>query len=173
MNFDLFTPHKSYEGIVMSRFLLLMLFFTTVFLGCDHGFVPPERGKINGTIHFKGKWPANEEVRALYFGAAPFVPCSVDDIVARFSEVALSNDLKPASFGSAQTSFNLIDVNPSVYVYSGVYMQYGPTILEIKPVGVFSENKGAFIVSSGQTSEISLTVNFDQLPSFPPATCGN
>ncbi|HRR09731.1 MAG TPA: hypothetical protein PLO56_13655 [Rhodothermales bacterium] len=155
----------------MNRIHLVLLILFAVISGCDHGFEPPERGKISGTIIFKGKWPPAEEVRALYFGAAPFTPCSVDDIVARFSEVALSNDLNASGTGIEEATFSISDVNPAVYVYSGVYLQYGPTVLEIKPVGVFSENNGAFIVSSGQTTEIDLTVDFDQLPPFPPASC--
>lgn len=155
----------------MNRIYLVLLVFFAVISGCDHGFQPPERGKISGTIFFKGKWPPAEEVRALYFGAAPFTPCSVDDIVARFSEVALSNDLKTSGTDISQSTFSISDVNPGVYVYSGVYMQYGPTVLEIKPVGIFTENNGTFIVSSGQTAEISLTVDFNQFPPFPPTSC--
>lgn len=139
--------------------------------GCDHGFTPPLKGKIEGRIVFKGTTPPSDQIKGLYFAAAPFTPCATDEILTRFNEVAISGDMKSALPGQTQTSFEISDVNPGLYTYAGVFQQYGTNLLDIRPVAVYAENRGTFAVSSGQTASIQITVDFDQLPPFPPASC--
>lgn len=156
---------------MLQRIVLLIFLGIPFWAGCDHGFAPPEKGKITGKVVFKGKWPAAAEVSGLYFAAGPFIPCSSDQILTRFNELALSDNLTLQGHGVSEASFAIDNVSPGLYVYSGVFLQPPSGILNIKPIGLYTLNQGSFAVSSGKTTTINLEANFDQLPPFPPSSC--
>ncbi|MBO6575437.1 MAG: hypothetical protein JJ896_08480 [Rhodothermales bacterium] len=135
--------------------------------GCDHGLEPPEEvanGSISGTITYVGEWPPQSQVQDLRFVAMRFVPQDTLDFL-QLNRMAISERL---AYGVAEDTFTILDVEPGVFVYSGVAQQQTTDILSWRPVGLLQGDGGFFSVEPGQSASLSMTVDFSNLPVFPP-----
>lgn len=152
----------------MYKFLLAFLIFFAI--GCDHGFSPPPlppKGTIKGKVFYKGKWPPADELRGMRFAALPFIPKETSEILTRFTEITISENLT-AGQGVTEASFQINEVTAQTFVYSGVVQQFGANLLDIRPVGIYKDNGGKFTVTPGGTVELTIIADFDNLPPFPP-----
>lgn len=154
----------------MRRIVLLALLLP--FTGCDHGLEPPEAspfGSIRGTIAYTQgteAWPPPDSLRDLRFFALPFVPQDTLDLFRDLNQLVFSNRL---AFRVAADSFFVDSVQAQIYVYSGVAQQFSTNLLDWRPVGLAP----LFQVRPGRVTELSITVDFSNLPPFPPPSEGN
>lgn len=148
--------------------LLLLLLFLTV--GCDKGLEPqieePDpTGVIMGTVTYSGEWPPENELIQLFFVPLPFVPTSVADIFSELSNLKTSESLQRYE---DEDEFIVDDLPNGDYIYNIIANQYGDKLFEDwRPLGVYSENDGKIFVS-GDTTRITIHVDFDNMPPFPP-----
>ena len=146
---------------------ILFLFLIGSGLGCDSGLAPPgevSRGAIRGSIIYSGEWASPDSVRELRFVGMRFVPQDTSDFL-QLNRMAISDTL--ARFVS-QDSFFLSDVEEGPYVYSGVAENFGRGIIDWRPIGLYEDNEGVFIVRGNETTEIIIEVNLSARPPFPP-----
>lgn len=154
-----------------SRFLIGWL-FALLLAGCDHGLEPPDApgtGTIRGTIFYTDNgatWPSADSLRDLRFVALPFVPRDTLDLFRDLSQLVFS----PTRLRTRvmQDTFSVLNVEAQTYVYSGVAQQFGTGLLDWRPVGLYEENGGIFQVRPGEVTELTITVDFRNLPPFPP-----
>lgn len=145
---------------------------------CDSALAPPEgdtprgafqeTGVIRGSVTYVGDWPPEDSLRSLVFVALPFVPQNAQQIILSVTsgELAFDDDLEPFV---REDSFFVDDVAPRAYVYNAVARQFGPILTEDwAPLGLYEEDGGTFVVEPGDTIDLSITVDFDNLPPFPP-----
>lgn len=135
--------------------------------GCDHGLEPPDRaadGAIYGTVTYSGTWPPESQFRDLRFVAMRFVPQDTLDFL-QLNRMEISSRL---AYGVEQDSFRISGVAPGVFLYSGIAQQQTSDILSWRPIGLFEENAGLFSVEPASETRINLTVDFENLPVFPP-----
>ena len=152
----------------MAGVLLLVVLWPA---GCDHGLEPPDApplGAIRGTITYTAPsaWPPSDSLVDLRFFALPFVPRDTLDLFRDINLLVFSETL---DFYATRDSFFVSDVAPRTYVYSGVAQQFSGDLLDWRPVGLYAENGGIFLVRPGEISELDITVDFNDLPPFPPA----
>ncbi len=93
-----------------------------------------------------------------------FVPQDTSDFL-QLNRMVISDTL--ARFVS-EDSFFISNVGAGVYVYSGVAENFGSGILDWRPIGLFSENEGTFVVRGSETTDISVYVDLSNRPPFPP-----
>lgn len=154
--------------VIFSVVLLFLLLIIPV--GCDKGLEPPieepdPTGVILGTITYSGEWPPESELIDLFFVPLPFIPESVGDILAQLSNLRVSESLQR---NVDEDEFIVNDIPNGAYIYNIIANQFGSNIFEDwRPLGIYSENDGIIIVS-GDTTNISIHVDFDNLPPFPP-----
>jgi hypothetical protein len=156
----------------MIKQVTLLLIVLSIFSGCDHGFSPPPlppKGTIRGHVTYKGTWPPPSEITGMRFAALPFVPKDPSEILTRFTEIALSDNL-PVGAGVTEANFQINDVTANTFVYSGVVQQFGPNLLDIRLVGLYSANGGKFTLEAGGTVNLEIVADFDHLPPFPPSS---
>lgn len=135
---------------------------------CDGGLAPPDApptGTIRGTVHYAGAWPPADSLRDLRFVAMRFVPQDTADFLELSRLVFSPHTLQ--RFVDHDT-FVVRDVAAGAYVYSGIAQQYSPSLFAWRPVGLYEANDGVFFVSSGETTDVAITVDFRALPPFPP-----
>ncbi len=122
-------------------------------------------GTITGTITYSGEWPPEDSLIDLRFVPLKSPPQTAQDIFADIENLVFSEKL---DFYVERDSFIVEDVPNGVYVYNAIAQQYGERILQDwEPVGLFTENDGVIIVE-GDTTSITIQVDFDNLPPFPP-----
>ena len=126
---------------------------------------PDPKGVIMGTVTYSGDWPPDNELIQLFFIPLPFIPNSVGDIMSQLSSLRTSGSLQR----NVDDDDFLVDELPNgAYIYNIIANQYDSNIFQDwRPLGLFSENDGVIIVS-GDTTVISIHVDFDNLPPFPP-----
>lgn len=148
----------------------LLLCASLFFASCEGGLEPPmdepnPTGVITGTITYTGEWPPEDSLKELRFVPLKSPPQTAQDIFADIDNLVFSEQL---DFYVERDTFTVNNVPNGVYVYNTVAQQYGERILQDwRPVGVYDENNGMIIVE-GDTSSISIHVDFDNLPPFPP-----
>lgn len=146
--------------------LLLLLSMILLVSGCDHGLEPPEVapvGAIRGEIMYLNpeNWPPRDSVVDLRFFALPFVPRDTLDLFRDLSQLVFS---EPLAYGVTHDSFFVDSIRAQVYVYSGVAQQTSRNLLDWRPVGLAD----LYQVRPGETMELSITVDFNNPPPFPP-----
>jgi hypothetical protein len=152
--------------ILYIQFLLLL----TISPGCDRGLEPPidepdPTGVIVGTVTYSGEWPPENELIELFFVPLPFIPSSVFDILSQFENLRTSETLQ---HNVDEDEFIVEEVPNGAYIYNIIANQYGNNpFTDWRPLGIYSEDDGVIIVS-GDTTVISIHVDFDNLPPFPP-----
>ena len=150
-----------------SRLRLILLFAGASILGCDHGFQPPDAprtGTIRVAVTYVGEWPDQADVHDLRFVAMRFVPRDTADFL-QLNRMAISGRL---SYGLAAEIVEVPDVETGAFVYSGIAQQFRSDLLAWKPLGLFTDDNGIFQVEEQDTTDISLVVDFDDPPVFPP-----
>lgn len=148
----------------MRVFLLLALLL--IYTGCDHGLEPPDAppfGSIQGTVTYTGTWPPGDSLRDLRFFALPFVPQDTLDLFRDLNQLVFSERLR---YNVSDDSFSIDSVQAQIYVYSGVAQQFSRNLLDWRPVGLAT----LFQVRPGEVTELSITVDFNHIPPFPPGT---
>ena len=142
--------------------------------GCDNGLQPPTieeevqpTGAIEGTITYSGEWPSEDSLRQAYFVPLDFIPDSASAIVSRFIAGNLITSEQLERYVDSDTFF-VGELPNGAYIYNAIANQFGPNIFsDWHALGVYTENDGVIIVQ-GDTTEISIHVDFDNLPPFPP-----
>ena len=149
------------------------LLFVPLLAACDHGLEPPDApgtGTIRGTIFYidnGATWPPQDSLRDLRFVALPFVPRDTLDLFRDLSQLVFSpNKLQ---INVSQDTFSVHNVEAQTYVYSGVAQQFDTGLLDWRPVGLYQENGGIFQVRPGEITELTIMVDFRNLPPFPPS----
>jgi len=137
--------------------------------GCDGGLAPPDpdaRGQIRGIITYApaDAWPRADSLLDLRFVAMRFYPRDTTDFL-RLSELVF-NEPALRYFVAADT-FEILDVRPGTYVFSGVAQRFAPRLTAWKPIALYQERGGVFVVRAGETTELSLTVDFRTPVPFP------
>jgi hypothetical protein len=156
---------------MLTRASLLLAVIALFPLGCDHGLEPPgdiPAGAIAGSITYIGTWPPREQVRDLRFVAMRFVPQDTLDFL-QLNRMAISNGLR---YGVQSDTFTIRNVEPGAFLYSGVAQQVTSDLLSWRPVGLLDGDGGLYTVESGETTTVSLTVDFANPPLFPPQIPG-
>ena len=150
----------------MHRILFLILLIPLL-AACDHGLEPGEfsgTGSISGTVFYTGKWPSPDSLQDLRFVALRFIPKDTSDFL-QLNRMAISAGLQR---NVDVDSFLVEEAEAGLYLYSGIAQQFESNLLSWRPVGLFEENDGFFSVAPGKTSEVTIHVDFGDLPIFPP-----
>ena len=151
-------------------FTVLLISLIVIQPGCDKGLEPlveePDpTGVIMGTVTYSGEWPPENELIELFFIPLPFKPTSIVQILQQMNNLRTSNSLQRYQ---DEDEFMVDDVPNGAYIYNIIANQYGRNQLtDWRSLGVYDENDGVIIVS-GDTTVISIHVDFDNLPPFPP-----
>ncbi len=151
--------------------ILLLLALPLIYTGCDHGLEPPDAlplGSIRGTVTYVGQWPPSDSLIDLRFVALPFVPRDTLDLFRHLNQLVISDRLAfNVPTGSIDTFF--VDGVPAqIYVYSGVAQQFTRNLFDWRPVGLAD----LFQVRPGEVTELSISVDFNNIPPFPPGQEG-
>lgn len=122
-------------------------------------------GVITGTITYSGEWPPEDSLVDLRFVPLKSPPQTAQDIFADIENLVFSEQL---DFFVERDTFIVNNVPNGVYIYNTVAQQYGNNVFaDWRPVGLYNMNSGIVIVN-GDTTSISIQVDFDNLPPFPP-----
>ncbi len=144
--------------------VLLLLALLLIYTGCDHGLEPPDAppvGSIRGTVTYVGAWPPSDSLRDLRFVALPFVPRDTLDLFRCLSQLVFSERL---AYNIQADTFFVDSVQAQIYVYSGVAQKFSQNLFDWRPVGLAD----LFQVRPGEVTELSIRVDFDNIPPFPP-----
>lgn len=158
-------PHANIRlTVCMQRVLPIVVI---LLVGCDHGLEPPGEpitGAIRAEITYFGQWPPQDSVRDLRFVAMRFVPTDTSDFL-QLNRLVFSDRLE---YGVEAQALTMEGVEAGPFLYAGVAQQYGSDALDWKPVGIVAENDGVFIVRQDETTHVSVEVDFQDPPPFPP-----
>lgn len=148
----------------------LLLCSSFIFSNCEGGLEPPMEepnpiGVITGIVNYSGEWPPEVSLIDLRFVALETKPQSATDIVSVFPNLPFSETL---NFNVERDTFFIDSVQNGVFIYNSIAQQFGGSILQDwRPVGLYEENDGIIIVN-GDTVSITISVDFNNLPPFPP-----
>lgn len=120
-------------------------------------------GAISGKVNYSGEWPPSSQLKDLRFIPLKTVPQDIAEIIADFQNLKFSEKL---NYNVESDTFLVDDLENGVYQYNAIVQQFGG-IFEWRPVGVYEEN-GGLIIIEGETVEITIEVDFANLPPFPP-----
>ncbi len=142
-----------------------------VFLAaCDQGFAPPD-APPTGTLvvdityeNYPDTWPATEDIYELLFVALRFVPKDTTDFL-QLNRLVFSDRLQ---FHVERQTVTLDSIGAGLYPYAGVAHKYGPELFDWRPIGLVEEGGGVIVVSTGETTRVSMSADFLNPPSFPP-----
>jgi hypothetical protein len=138
-------------------------------VSCDYGLEPPPPrppfGAIRGFIEYRGAWPPADSLRDFRFVAMRIIPDEVSDFI-NLNNIEFTPERLPINV--AADTFLLAEVPNGFYLYNGIAQMYGPNVFaDWRPVGLYTENGGTIDVR-GDTVEINILVDFNNLPPFPP-----
>ena len=156
----------------MLTYLLLVAAISLPLMGCEGGLEPPPPepepiGAISGTVIYTGEWPPSSELRELIFVPLLFTPTDFSQILGEFLRGTLRSSDRLQSFVDSEEFF-VGELENGVYVYNIIANQFGPNALaDWRPLGVYDENDG-LITIQGDTVEVTIYVDFNNLPPFPP-----
>ena len=151
---------------------ILLIAITISMISCEGGLEPPPfepepYGAISGTVTYTGDWPPEYELRELIFVPIKFTPSTFTEILSEF----LLDNLKSSErlqFYVESDSFFVGELENGAYVYNIIANQFGLNQLnDWRPVGVYDENDGTILIE-GDTVQVAIHVDFDNLPPFPP-----
>ena len=155
---------------IIKWILLCFSILPVAFLvSCDGGLAPIEQepepfGVIVGSITYTGEWPPEEEFVQFFFVPLKYKPQT-------FLEVLLDADnLRPSDrlrYNVDEDSFVIDELENGTYIYNVIANQFGPNLLDWRPLGVYTDNDGVITVE-GDTTYIQIDVDFNNLPPFPP-----
>lgn len=151
--------------------ILLLLALLLIYTGCDHGLEPPDAlplGSIRGTVTYVGPWPPRDSLNDLRFVALPFVPRDTLDLFRDLNQLVFSDRLAFNVPVDSIDTFFVEGVPAQIYVYSGVAQQFTTNLFDWRPVGLAD----LFQVHPGVVTELSIFVDFNNIPPFPPGQEG-
>ena len=136
---------------------------------CEGGLEPPPPepepvGVIKGTVTYSGTWPPHEQVVDLRFVPLKSIPLTPLDIFADLENLRFSNRLL---FNVEVDTFIVTELRDGLYLYNAIARQASDNIFNWSPLGLYEENDGIIIVNR-DTTTITIHVDFDNLPPFPP-----
>ncbi len=144
-----------------------LLISLALLLGCDHGLVPPDSpssGTIRASVTYIGVWPLESEVHDLRFVAMRFVPRDTADFL-QLNRMAISDRLE---YNVRSQEVEISEVETGAFLYTGIAQQFSKDLLSWRPLGLYEENDGVFFVTKSETTDVSIVVDFANLPVFPP-----
>lgn len=147
--------------------LALPLLLAPLLWSCDGGLEPPplpETGAIAVDITYTGRWPSADSLVDWRFVAMRFIPRDTSDFLQLNRMVVSSGLNRPTN---AQ-SLVLTNVEVGLFFYNGVAQRFDDNLLSWRPVGLYEPNNGIFEVMPGETTFVSVDVDFSTLPVFPP-----
>ena len=147
--------------------ILLLLALLLIYTGCDHGLEPPDAlplGSIRGTVTYVGEWPPSDSLNDLRFFALPFVPRGAAGLFRELNQLVFSDRLAFEVPADSFDTFSVDGVPAQIYVYSGVAQQFTRNLFDWRPVGLAD----LFQVRPGEVTELSISVDFNNIPPFPP-----
>jgi hypothetical protein len=145
----------------MRRCLLLVLLVSA----CDGGLAPPEgggTGVIQGVVRYTGRWPSQDSLVDLRFVAMRFIPKDTTDFLQLGNLVFTPTRLRD---NVTTDTFVVPDAPTGNYLYSGVAQHYSTALFAWRPLGLVA---GPFTVRAGETTRVTVDVDFSNLPPFPP-----
>ncbi len=151
----------------LAQTTLIVLTVAVLATGCDHGLAPTEiavSGSISGMVNYTGTWPPKSQVQDLRFVAMRFVPRDTLDFL-QLNRMAISGALR---YGVSSDTFTVQDVEPGVFLYSGIAQQQTTNILSWRPVGLLDVDGGFFSVEPASNRTLVINVDFGNVPAFPP-----
>lgn len=158
----------------MKHFYIIsfVLIFSALFFfaGCEGGLEPPPvepepTGVITGIVTYSGNWPPADSLEDLRFVPLKSVPQTAQDIFADINNLVFSEQL---DFFVERDTFRVEKVQNGAYIYNSIAQKFGNNIFEDwRPVGLYEENDGVIIIND-DTVSISIHVDFENLPPFPP-----
>lgn len=120
-------------------------------------------GVITGIVTYSGEWPPADSLERLVFVPLKNKPQTAQDIFADIENLVFSEQL---DYFVERDTFTIADVPNGTYIYNAVAQQYGTNIFaDWRPVGLYEENGGIIIVN-GDTTSITVHVDFNNLPPF-------
>lgn len=120
-------------------------------------------GVITGIVTYSGEWPPADSLKRLVFVPLKNKPRTAQDIFADIDNLVFSEQL---DYFEETDTFTVKDVPNGRYIYNAVAQQYGDRLFQDwRPVGLYEENGGVIIVD-GDTTSITVHVDFDNLPPF-------
>lgn len=141
--------------------------------GCDSGLQPPPveevppTGAISGTVTYSGEWPPENELREIFFVPLTFMPSQITEVLSQF----VAGNLHPSErleTNVESDTFFVNDLPNGAYIYNIIANQFGPAVFsDWRALGVYEDNDGVIIIE-GDTVNVSIHVDFDNLPPFPP-----
>lgn len=156
-----------YFRIISAALIIPALFLIA---SCEGGLEPPSIdsepiGVIHGIINYSGDWPPADSLHELRFVALKSTPQSATDIISDFQNIPVSEKL---DYFVERDTFMVSDVRNGAYVYNAIAQQYGGNIFnDWRPIGLYEENSGVIVIQ-GDTVSITIHVDFQNLPPFPP-----
>ncbi len=160
--------NNAFSAFHLKRAFCLILLGAFGLAACDHGLGPPEEpgvGAIRAVIRYRGVWPPPDSLFDLRLVALRFVPKDTADLL-QLTGLEFSPQRLPL-YVESDTAF-IPDVRAGIFLYTGVAQRYTSSPLSWRPVGLYTGNEGIFAVRSGDTTDISIDVDFQSLPLFPP-----
>lgn len=159
-------PEKQLLKHAVTISFLLLNFYLA---GCDGGLTPPDIetepiGVIEGIVTYSGEWPPADSLNNLRFVPLRSIPQTPQDIFSDIDNLVFSEKL---DYYVERDTFTVEKVPNGVYVYNAVAQNFSKSILDWKPVGVYEENDG-IIFMNDDTISITIHVDFDNPPPFPP-----
>ena len=139
---------------------------------CDHGLSPPaepETGAIRAYVEYaqvRDDWPDSDSLADLRFVALRFVPRDTTDLL-QLNRLVFSERL---TYYAARDTVLIEGVETGPFLYAGVAQKFGGDNFDWRPVGLVEENNGFFSVEADETTTVSVTVDFQNPPLFPPRT---
>ncbi len=145
------------------RSVILLVFLA----GCDKGLEPtsdiePE-GNLIVNITYEGDWPPPEAFLEYRFVGFDFFPEEVTDILFNLENLIISEERPLHGVESETIVFE--NISNRTIIYSALAWQHGPNIFEDWQAA--GETREVYTIE-GNTVEIDLHVDFDNLPPFPP-----
>ncbi len=151
--------------------LILLALPLALLSACDGGIAPPETtrvGTISGTVTYSSPWPPEDQFQEIRFVALRFVPRDTADFL-QLNRISFSD---PLTYGLAADSFVVADVPVGFFPYSGIARQETDDIFSWGPIGLYQESDGVFNVVEGETTFVSVVVDFTSPPDFPTPALG-
>lgn len=148
------------------------LYLLIVIAGCDSGLEPPQKvpeptGAIAGTVTYSGEWPPENEFKEFFFVPMNFKPTNISQVLSQFLAGNL-NASEQLNINVDSDTFFVGDLPNGAYIYNVIANQYGPErFTDWRALGVYNENDGVIVIE-GDTVDITIHVDFDNLPPFPP-----
>jgi hypothetical protein len=144
----------------------LLVLFAFIVASCNKGLEPEEvlpEGTLIVNILYNSDWPESADIVDFRFVGFKFQPQSEADFV-RINEMLISD---PLTYGVTNQTLIFEDIPNQRYYMGAIAWQYGPNVFaDWRAAAIYTGGNGQFTIE-GNTVEITLTVDFNNLPDFP------